>query len=146
MLINVMLIKEKTCNSKIRKKQFSPKTLKVVVTSQNTHKFYFRNQYSLVFQAYCKKPRVLNFCCYRVIHPQNSYYTLFLGDKKFPHLFVSHVTSLLSRVANLKTLNHNESYTPAGWPHTRTASTRHACIGLIRVLESGHVVTSQANN
>ena len=57
------------------------KSFKVVVTSQNTPRFYLRNRYYLIFQAYCKNSRVLKLFYYRVIHPQSLVFTSHHGEK-----------------------------------------------------------------
>ena len=66
---------------------------KVVATSQNTPQFYFRNQYLLVFQAYCKNPQVLNLFYCRVIHPQTSVNLKIQGDKTFLDFPLTYVTN-----------------------------------------------------
>ena len=68
--------------------------LKVVATSQNAPQFYFRNQYLLVFQAYCKNPHVLNLFYSRVIEPQSSIIRPSYGDKSYSRYPAYYVTSI----------------------------------------------------
>ena len=66
-------------------------SLKVVMTSQNTHQFCFKNQKFLVFQECCEKLHVLKFLCHRVIHPHNELFHILQGEKTFPRGYVTSV-------------------------------------------------------